>query len=270
MSVPPLQSKSIVIVGGTTGLGFSAARAFVESGALVVVVGRDQMNAERAVQELGGEARARFIVGDASATATAESAIQLALSAFGAFHGLYHVAGGSGRRMGDGPLHEITDEGWDATLRLNLTSVFYSNRAAVRQFLAQGAGGSILNMGSVLGSSPSPHYFATHAYATAKAAIVGLTRTSAAQYAAHNIRFNVLAPALVETPMAQRAAGDPAIRAFIKTKQPLDGGRIGQPSDLDAAAVYFMSDGSRFTTGQVLHVDGGWMISEGQVDENAE
>ena len=73
--------------------------------------------------------------------------------------------------------------------------------------------------------------------------------------------MNVLAPALVETPMAQRAAGDEAIMAFIKTKQPLDGGRIGQPADLDAAAVYFMSDGARFATGQVLAVDGGWCVS---------
>lgn len=268
MSAAPLQDKSIVVIGGTTGLGFSAARAFLESGASVVIVGRDAEHADQAVRDLGGKVRS--LVGDATAPDTADAAIRLAGELFGGFHGLYHVAGGSGRRMGDGPLHEITDEGWDATLRLNLTSVFHSNRAAVRQFLARGTGGTILNMGSVLGSSPSPRYFATHAYATAKAAIVGLTTASAAHYAAHNIRFNVLAPALVETPMAQRAAGDPAIQAFIKTKQPLDGGRIGRPSDLDAAAVYFMSDGSRFTTGQVLHVDGGWMISEGQVGENAE
>ena len=66
--------------------------------------------------------------------------------------------------------------------------------------------------------------------------------------------------------MAQRAAGDEAILRFVKTKQPLDGGRIGQPEDLDGAAVYFMSDASRFTTGQVLAVDGGWSISEGQYE----
>jgi NAD(P)-dependent dehydrogenase (short-subunit alcohol dehydrogenase family) len=166
--------------------------------------------------------------------------------------------------MGDGPLHEITDEGWESTFRLNLTSLFYSNRAAVRQFLGQDSGGTILNMGSVLGHSPSPRYFSTHAYAAAKAAIVGLTTASAAHYASAGIRFNVLAPALVETPMSRRAANDPEILSFIRTKQPLDGGRIGQPSDLDAAAVYFMSDASRFTTGQVLAVDGGWSISEGQ------
>jgi NAD(P)-dependent dehydrogenase (short-subunit alcohol dehydrogenase family) len=92
-----------------------------------------------------------------------------------------------------------------------------------------------------------------------------MTTAAAASYAAQNIRCNVLAPALVETPMARRAAGDEQIQTFIKTKQPLDGGRIGQPSDLDAAAVYFMSDGSRFTTGQVLTVDGGWSVSEGQI-----
>ena len=167
--------------------------------------------------------------------------------------------------MGDGPLHDLTDEGWRATLDLNLTSLFYSNRAAVRQFRAQKTGGSVLNMGSVLGWSPLPKYFSTHAYAAAKSAIIGLTKSCAAAYAAEGIRFNVLAPALVETPMARRAASDETILSFIKTKQPLHGGRIGQPGDLDAAAVYFLSDASRFTTGQVLAVDGGWCLSEGQI-----
>lgn len=167
--------------------------------------------------------------------------------------------------MGDGPLHEITDAGVPATLALNLNSIIYSNRAAVRQFLAQGSGGSILNMGSVLGWSPSPKFFSTHVYAAAKSAVVGFTKSIAAYYAAHDIRANVLAPALVETPMAQRAAGDEEILAFIRTKQPLDGGRIGTPADLDAAAVFFLSPASAFTTGQVLAVDGGWTVSEGQL-----
>ncbi len=119
-------------------------------------------------------------------------------------------------------------------------------------------------MGSVLGYSPSPRYFVTHAYAATKSAIIGFSQSIAAYYAQNNIRINVLAPALVETPMSQRASGDEAIMGFVKTKQPLDGGRNGQPADLDGAAVYFMSDYSKFTTGQVLSVDGGWAISEGQ------
>lgn len=257
-----LQGKVIVIVGGTSGLGLSAAYACVAAGARVVIVGRDKAKADEAAETLGDATR--VVVGDAGQPATVTKAIATALEEFDGFHGLYHVAGGSGRKEGDGPLHELTDAGWEATLQHNLTSLFYSNRAAVQQFLKQDSGGSVLNMGSVLGFAPSPRYFATHAYATAKAAIIGLTKSAAAYYAPHSIRFNVIAPALVETPMAQRAADNPEIMRFTKTKQPLDGGRIGQPGDLDAAVIYFLSDASKFVTGQVLAVDGGWSVSEGQ------
>lgn len=254
-----------MIIGGTTGLGLSAAMACVRAGASVVIVGRDAKNAETARAALGESAA--VVVGDAAHAETAERAIATAVDRFGALSGLYHVAGGSGRKAGDGPLHEITDEGWDYTVQLNLTSLFYSNRAAVRQFLKQSTGGSILNMSSVLGYSPSPKYFVTHAYATTKAAVIGLTKSAAAYYAEKNIRFNVIAPALVETPMSRRAAGDEAIMKFIATKQPLDGGRIGRPDDLDAAVVYFLSDESKFVTGQVLAIDGGWSVTEGQYPE---
>jgi len=260
--VRSLAGKVIVVIGGTTGIGLSASRAFVKAGARVVIVGRNQDNAKAAGKTLGRKARA--LAADAACPETATKAIEAALETFGRFHGLYHVAGGSGRSKGDGPLHEISDDGWDFTLELNLTSLFYSNRAAIRQFLKQKSGGSILNMSSVLGFSPSPKFFTTHAYAAAKAAVIGLTRSSAAHYAPQNIRLNVLAPALVATPMSRRAQGDRAILKFIRTKQPLDGGRIGRPEDLDAAAVYFMSDDSKFVTGQVLAVDGGWGVSEGQ------
>jgi NAD(P)-dependent dehydrogenase (short-subunit alcohol dehydrogenase family) len=257
-----LTNKKIVIIGGTTGLGLSAAKAFIENGAKVVVVGRSLESCEKAETELGENAKA--FQGDASLENTAKIAIELCVATFGDFDGLYHVAGGSGRRMGDGPLHDITLEGWNYTFELNLTSLFLSNQAAVRKFLELKKAGTILNMGSVLGYSPSPKYFTTHAYATTKAAIIGFTKSTAAYYAPHNIRINVIAPALVETPMSQRASGDEIIMNFIETKQPLDGGRNGKPSDLDGGAVYFMSDYSKFTTGQVLAVDGGWSHTEGQ------
>lgn len=268
MSEPLLAGKSIVIVGGTTGLGLAAARAVLAAGARVVVVGRSADSARRALTELGPLARA--FEGDATHADTAARAIDLALSAHGRFDGLYHVAGGSGRSLGDGPLHEITDQGWRGTLEWNLDSLFYSNRAAVRQFLRQGTGGSVLNMGSVLGFSPSPRHFATHAYAAAKSAIIGFTRALASYYAGQGIRFNVVAPALVETPMARRAAQDKKISRFIATKQPLDGGRIGRPEDLDGALVYLLSDASSFVTGQVLAIDGGWSVSDGQYDSAME
>ena len=257
-----LESKKIVIIGGTTGIGLSAALAFVREGAQVVVVGRNAESCTSAEQQLNGNGLA--MSGDAANSQTASEAITLCQQNFGGFDGLYHVAGGSGRRFGDGPLHELTLEGWNYTANLNLTSLMLSNQAAIRVFREQQSGGTILNMGSVLGSRPSPTYFATHAYAAMKSAVIGFTKSVAAYYANDNIRVNVLAPALVETPMAQRATHNDAIMAFTKTKQPLDGGRIGQPNDLDGAAVYFMSDYSAFTTGQVLTVDGGWSVSEGQ------
>jgi NAD(P)-dependent dehydrogenase (short-subunit alcohol dehydrogenase family) len=257
-----LRNKVLVVIGGSTGIGFSAARAFVAEGARVVIVGRNRTSLARAQRELGTSCVA--ITGDASQSKTAQRSVAQAIKTFGAFHGLYHVAGGSGRKAGDGPLDQITDEGWRYTIDLNLTSLFYSSRAATQQFLKQKTGGTILNVGSVLGFSPSPHFFTTHAYAAAKSAVIGFTRSAAAYYAAHDIRFNALAPALVATPMSERAQNDAAILDFIKTKQPLDGGRIGRPEDLDAAAVFFMSNASRFVTGQVLAVDGGWSVSEGQ------
>jgi NAD(P)-dependent dehydrogenase (short-subunit alcohol dehydrogenase family) len=263
MSEKNLSNKNLVIIGGTTGLGLSAAKAFVESGANVIVVGRNEESAAEAKHLLGDNAE--VIVGDAILPSTAIHAIEVCISKLGSFNGLYHVAGGSGRKMGDGPLHELTLDGWNKTMELNLTSLMLSNQAAINQFLKQKSDGTILNISSVLGYSPSPHYFATHAYAAAKSAVIGFTKSIAAYYAHNNIRVNVIAPSLVETPMARRAAEDEAILSFIKTKQPLDGGRIGHPSDLDGLAVYFMSDLSRFTTGQVIAVDGGWTVSEKSV-----
>jgi NAD(P)-dependent dehydrogenase (short-subunit alcohol dehydrogenase family) len=119
-------------------------------------------------------------------------------------------------------------------------------------------------MGSVLGFSPAPKYFTTHAYAAAKSAVIGFTKSIAAYYAHSNIRINVIAPALIETPSSQRAANDEAISKYIATKQPLDGGRIGTPSDTDGLAVFLLSDQSKFITGQVISVDGGWSVTEGQ------
>ncbi len=249
-------------MGGTTGLGLSAARLLVAHGARVVVSSRSEANVTAALEQLGDQARG--FAGDAALPETAKRAVAQAVEAFGRLDALYHVAGGSGRSKGDGPLHEMTDDGLRYTLDLNLNSIILSNRAAVRQFMVQGGGGCLLNMGSVLGWSPSPEFFASHAYAAAKAGIVGFSKSIASYYAAQNIRVNVIAPALVETPMSQRAVGNEAIMKFVAAKQPLDGGRVGAPEDVDGAALFLLSRAARFITGQVLAVDGGWTVSEGR------
>lgn len=258
-----VSGRSFVVIGGTTGLGFAAAGALVENGANVVVVGRSAKNLENALDHL--DSAARGVAGDAADPDTAKTAVGLAVDTFGKLDGLYHVAGGSGRSRGDGPLHEITDEGWRFTCDLNLSSMIFSNRAAVQQLLEQGEGGTILNMGSVLGFSPSPAFFASHAYAATKSAAIGFTRSIAAYYAKEKIRANVVAPALVETPMSERAQQNEEIMNFVASKQPLDGGRIGAPDDLDEAVLFLLGSKSKFVTGQVLAVDGGWSVTEGQL-----
>jgi NAD(P)-dependent dehydrogenase (short-subunit alcohol dehydrogenase family) len=115
-------------------------------------------------------------------------------------------------------------------------------------------------MASVLGFAPQAQYFATHAYAASKGAILGMSRSMAAYYAPHKIRVNVIAPALVRTPMSERAQGDPKVLELMKTKQPLAGDLI-EAQDVARAAIFLLSDGSRMITGDTLTVDAGWCVS---------
>jgi NAD(P)-dependent dehydrogenase (short-subunit alcohol dehydrogenase family) len=226
----------------------------------LVVVGLDPIPEVPQIKDVHD--RLEVILADARDAGVADHAIERCAQRYGQFHALYHVAGGSGRAWGDGPLHTIPLEGWQQTLELNLTTAFLSNGAAIRWFLRENQPGCILNCGSVLASSPSPNLFGTAAYATAKSALVGLTQATAAAYAPHNIRVNLLAPGLTATPMSLRAQSNPVIQEFITRKQPLDGGRMGRPNDLDAAVIWLLSEGSRFVTGQVIAVDGGWSVSD--------
>ena len=255
-------NKTFLIVGGTAGMGLAVTKKLLELGANVVAIGLDD--------KVQVEGSLKFpktfccIQGNAVESKIIEKGIQSAMNQFGQIHGLFHVAGGSGRSWGDGPLHEMTDEGWDKTLELNMKSVMISNRAIINYFIENKVSGSILNMGSILATSPSPKFFVTHAYAAAKSALIGFSQSIAAYYAKNDIRVNVISPGLFITPMAARAAENDEIMGFIKTKQPLNGGRAGQPEDIVSAALMFLDDDSCFITGQVLAVDGGWSVSEGQ------
>jgi NAD(P)-dependent dehydrogenase (short-subunit alcohol dehydrogenase family) len=246
-----LSGKRCLIVGGTGGIGLTAAFRFVEDGASVLIAGLPDSAPDGLEKP--------FIPCDARDPSQVQSLFQDTILRLGGLDILYHVAGISGRKLGDGPLHECTDAGWEATLTANLTSTFNTNRAAIRQFLQQGQGGVILNMASVLAISPSPHHFDTSAYAASKGAIIALSRQAAARYAKDGIRVNVIAPGLVDTPMAARATQDADILRFLETKQPLARGPI-QPEDLADAAVFLCSDAARLITGIVLPVDAGWGV----------
>jgi NAD(P)-dependent dehydrogenase (short-subunit alcohol dehydrogenase family) len=255
-----LQNTRCLIVGGTSGIGLAAARRFLQEGARLAVIGIEPPK----VRAL--EADCLVLTGDVSSEQHVEQLFADTIQHLGGLDVLYHVAGISGRKHGDGPLHECTDAGWQATIDANLKSVFLTNRAAVRQFLKQDSGGTILNMSSVLALAPSPHFFDTFAYAASKGGVIAMSRQAAARYAADKIRINVLAPGLIDTPMAARAVSDPAIAAFLQTKQPLGPG-AGTPDDCAEAAVFLCSAEARFITGIVLPIDGGWSISDGQFVE---
>jgi NAD(P)-dependent dehydrogenase (short-subunit alcohol dehydrogenase family) len=128
---------------------------------------------------------------------------------------------------------------------------------------AQGVRGTILNMGTVSDVSPSPVHFGTIAYAASKGAVRALTLAAASRYAPDRIRFNLIAPAVTDTPMAARAVGDPTIRSYLATKMPLSGGPI-PPDDVAEAALFLCEPASRLITGAVLTIDAGWRVTEGQ------
>jgi NAD(P)-dependent dehydrogenase (short-subunit alcohol dehydrogenase family) len=258
----------VCLVTGSTGMAASAARALVAEGARVFVTSRTPGHVRALADELGnaGAARLGWRAADLAIETDADAVVADCVERFGRVDALYAVAGISGRRFGDGPLHEATLAGWEAVMTANVTGLFLVARAAVRQMLSQepdadGSRGVLLTMSSVLARHPSPSYFATHAYAASKGAIEAFTRAVAASYAPHGIRANAIAPSLVATPMSRRAQDDPAIGAYLRAKQPLAGG----PMEADAVtpiALHLLSRESRMITGQVIEVDAGWSVSE--------
>ena len=174
---------------------------------------------------------------------------------------LYNIAGGSGRKYGDGPVHLCTEDGFEKTIRLNLTSQFFMCRAILPIMLEQKSG-CIINTASVLGMFGGGQNFATHAYAAAKAGIIGMSRAMASQYAKDGIRVNVIAPGLMETGMSLRAQNSEEILSYMDYKQPIYAGRhqLGQVKSLVKAAEFLCSEEADFVTGIVLPVDGGWSM----------
>ena len=260
MSSGPMAGK-VCLIAGTTGIAGASARRFGREGASIVAIGR---SAEHAAQ-LAAQLRAAHVpcashVEDLAVAGAPDRALAAALAAFGRVDVLFHVAGISGRKAGDGPLAECTDAGWDTVMAVNLRAMMQLNRACIRHWLRHEQPGVILNMGSVLGFSFSVEHFNTVAYAAAKGAIIAFSQHTAASYAHAGIRVNVIAPALVETPMAERATADPAIRLLLQRKQPLTRAPLTD-EDCASAALYLCSDASRAVTGVVLPVDAGWCVS---------
>lgn len=241
-----LSGKTAVITGAAGGIGGAAVRRFADEGARVLAV--DLTDAPVA-------GAAASLAADVTDPAAVASVIAEAESRFGRLDVLFNVAGISGRRFGDGPVDLCTEDGWDRVLNANLRSVFLCCKHAVPAMRRAG-GGSIINVGSVLGMV-GHRSFDTHAYAASKGAVIALSRSMAVRYGPERIRVNVLCPGLIRTPMSARAQSDPEILGLLPQLQPLTGD-FGAPDDVADAAVYLAADESRFITGVVLPVDGGW------------
>ena len=229
-AVGELAGKVAVVTGAAGGIGSAAARALADAGAEVVGLDREQADLSLAAE------------------------VSRAFERVGRVDVLVNTAGISGRRLGDEPVDECTEEAWDAVLDGNLKSVFLCCRAAIPRLRAAG-GGAIVNVSSVLALVGGDEDFATHAYAASKAGIVGLSRAIAVHYARERIRCNVVAPGLIATAMSERAQGDNRIRSRLGELQPLTGD-FGAPEDVAGAVLYLAT--APFVTGAVLTVDGGW------------
>ncbi|QIK73169.1 SDR family oxidoreductase [Propioniciclava coleopterorum] len=242
-----------VCIAGAGGIGEAVARRALAAGAAVHLL---DVDADR-LAALGADLGVPHAAVDLTDGAATHAALAAARAAMGGLDGFVGVAGGSGRRLGDGPADTLSTEAVRGTLDLNALPPLLGLGGFVRAAGPQRPAGAVL-IGSVLGGHPAPG-FATHAYAFAKAGIKGLVRAAAAHYAADGIQVNAVTPGLTRTPMAARAQGDPDVVAFATRKQPLAPGGFVDPDEVASACVWLLS--TRQVTGQVVAVDGGWSVS---------
>jgi 3-oxoacyl-[acyl-carrier protein] reductase len=240
--------RALILGGGGAGIGRGVTRAYAASGASIAVADVDPVRAEAAaaeVRETGSVGHA--LSGDVRSASQLDAMIDTAADRLGGLDILVTVVGGQVAFVPAVKLHEMSDEDWDTEYEFNLRYVSRAVRAVLRRFLAQGTGGTIVSIGSVTGFMAAPRQAA---YGVAKAGIVSLARTVAAEYAADGIRMNVVAGGAIAT----SAAGNPSVAEWVDE---IPAGRYGGPDEIAAAAVYLAADESAYLTGQQIVLDGG-------------
>jgi 2-keto-3-deoxy-L-fuconate dehydrogenase len=249
-----LAGKTAFLTAAGQGIGRATALAFVREGAKVIATDRNAEALATLASECGCQVLGLDVTDDAAVSAAAATTL-----AQGPVDVLFNAAG----YVHAGSLLDCSDEEWDYAFRLNVRSPFRIIRAFLPAMLAAGRGGSIVNVASVVGSlKGAPKRFV---YGTTKAAVVGLTKSVAADFVARGIRCNAICPGTVESPSlreriaAQARSGGQTlteVEAGFVARQPM--GRLGRVEEIAALAVYLASDESTFTTGTVQVIDGGW------------
>jgi NAD(P)-dependent dehydrogenase (short-subunit alcohol dehydrogenase family) len=249
------KSSRRVVITGASGIAAATARQLAAEGDHCFIISRSEESCAEVTAELG-DFGAGYFIADLQSEPETENAFEAAAKTLDGFDAVVAVAGGSARKFGDGWIHDMSLDAWNASLGLNLTTMFLTARESIRHMREHG--GSLVMTSSVLATFPQPDNFTTHGYAAAKAAITGWTVPLAAAYASQNVRVNTVAPGLVHTPMAKRAAETPAIVEFAQRKQPLQHGLLTPELVADALCWFVRAEG---VTGQVVAVDGGWSVT---------
>ncbi len=243
-----LSGKTVLVTAAAQGIGRATALAFAREGADVIAT---DVNLEK-LSELEGTQGLKVRALDVLDT----QAIQSLASELGAVDALVNCAG----YVHHGTILECEEKDWDFSFDLNVRSMYRIIRAFLPAMLERGQGGSIVNIASVASSVKGiPNRFV---YGTSKAAVIGLTKSVAADFVTKGIRCNAICPGTIQTPslddrIAAQGDAEVARKAFV-ARQPL--GRLGTPEEIAAMALYLASDESAFTTGQIHVVDGGISI----------
>ena len=247
-----LQGKVALVTGGTSGIGRETAVLFAKAGAKVVVAGRRELEGNETIDLIraaGGEGI--FVKTDVSKASEVETLIKKAVEKFGRVDIAFNNAGIEGVWV---PIVRQSEEDWDQIIAINLKGVWLCLKHEIRQMLKQGAGGAIVNMGSVTGLIGS---VGAAAYSASKHGVIGLTKSAALENAKSGIRVNAVCPGFTETPMADRIFRVPQIHKHVLSCHPI--GRLGKPVEIAEAVVWMCSDRASFMTGETLVLDGGFL-----------
>lgn len=251
-----LKNKVAIVTGGSSGIGEAIAKLFAKEGAGVVIAGRRVEALERVTQEINDNGgTAIFVKADISDNEDVKKLFQKTIGQYDTFDILVNNAGIMGRSYGDGPVHQSEPSALDKILDTNLKGTFTCCKCALQAFMNKN-GGIIVNISSVLGLVGCHDYFNSHVYQMTKAAIIQLTRSTAAYYAKYNIRVNAVAPGFVVTNATERVTQNEETMKFVHSKQLLKGSITVE--DVAKGALYLASDESAFVTGHILAIDGGW------------
>ncbi|MDN6522123.1 MAG: glucose 1-dehydrogenase, partial [Bifidobacterium crudilactis] len=245
--------KTAFITGGGSGIGLATARAFAQQGANVAIAGKSKAKLDKAAEELASTGATILpVVVDVAKSAEVQQAVQTVVHQFGR---LDYAFNNAGIEQSPAPAADIANDDWDRLIQINLSGIFYCMKYEIEALLQTG-GGAIVNTSSGAGVVGIP---GQSAYGASKWGLIGLSKSAALDYADKNIRINVVAPGIINTPMMDRfSGGTEEGRANVISQEPV--GRMGRPEEIASAVLWLCSNLGSFTIGHVLVVDGGQTV----------